>query len=572
MTRKLGYFLIVLMASSPVFAARVGVISGYIRDGSGSPQMGAVVDIYTTATTVGYTAYTDAQGFYSANNLPPGKYQVKVTAGSFLPSLRENVKLNSGAHVLVNLTLNTLADALKLLPPRRSKNSEPDDWHWTLRSAANRPVLRALEEDKTTDKGGLVVVSRAPEGQQNADRLKGRVAFIAGAQADGFGSAGDMTTAFALEKSLFSAGTLMLNGNIGATAGDPSGVVRASYAHDFGDSSRPTITLTYRHFAIPGIAVENSPYSAMQISTSDKMTVAGVIDLQYGADLQSLEFAKRITAIRPYGSMQVHLSPDLIVEYRYATSEPDGRNAKGFDSAPADLSESGPRMALSNGMPDVERARHQEVSVSRRVGKTSVQLAAYTDRVTNLVLTGAGDPTSYSDDVLPDVYSGTFSYALNGALSTTGMRLVIERKISDDLSATFDYSNGGAVTAEALTTWQNLAQALGQSRQHSLASKVSGYVPVSGTRWIASYKWTSGNTLSTVDAFNASPGQADPYLSIFIRQPLPGSSLIPGKMDALIDLRNLLAQGYLPVAGQDGRNVYMVQSARSMRGGLAFTF
>lgn len=571
MTRKLGCFLIILLAASPVLAARVGEISGYIRDGSGSPQMGAVVDIYTTATTVGYTVYTDAQGFYSAHNLPTGKYQVKVTAASFLPSLRENVKLNSGAHVLVNLTLNTLADALKLLPPSRTKQSERDDWHWTLNSATNRPVLRALEEDKT-DKGGLVVVSRATPEEQNSDRLKGRVAFIAGAQADGFGSAGDMTTAFALEKSLFSSGTLMLNGNIGANPGDPSGVVRASYAHNFGDSSRPTVTLTYRHFAIPGIAVENSPYSAMQISTSDKMTVAGVIDLQYGADLQTLEFAKRVTAIRPYGSMQIHLSPDLIVEYRYATSEPDGRAAKGFDSAPADLSESGPRMALSNGNPDVERAMHQELAISRRIGKTSVQVAAYTDHVHNLVLTGAGDPTSYSEDVLPDVYSGTFSYALNGALSTTGLRLVIERKISEDLSATFDYSNGGAVTAESLTTWQNLAQALGQSRQQSMATKVSGYVPTSGTRWIASYKWTSGNTLSTVDAFNASPGQADPYLSIFIRQPLPGSSLIPGKMDALLDLRNLLAQGYLPVAGQDGRNVYMVQSARSMRGGLAFTF
>ncbi len=571
MTRKLGCVLIVLLAASPVFAARVGEISGYIRDGSGSPQMGAVVDIYTTATTVGYTVYTDGQGFYSANNLPPGKYQVKVTAASFLPSLRENVKLNSGAHVLVNLTLNTLADALKLLPPSRSQQSEPDDWHWTLRSSANRPVLRALEEDKT-DKGGLVVVSRATGAEQNPDRLKGRVAFIAGSQADGFGSAGDMTTAFTLEKSLFSSGTLMLNGNIGASAGDPSGVVRASYAHDFGDNSRPTVTLTYRHFAIPGVAVENSPYSAMQISTSDRMTVAGVIDLQYGADLQSLEFAKRVTAIRPYGSVQVHLSPDMIVEYRYATSEPDGRAAKGFDSAPADLSESGPRMALTNGMPDVERAMHQELAISRRMGKTSVQVAAFTDRVRNLVLTGAGDPTSYSEDVLPDVYSGTFSYALNGALSTTGMRLVIERKISDDLSATFDYSNGGAVTADALTTWQNLSQALGQSRQQSVATKVSGYVPASGTRWIASYKWTSGNTLSIVDAFNASPGQADPYLSIFIRQPLPGSSLIPGKMDALLDLRNLMAQGYLPVGGQDGRNVYMVQSARSMRGGLAFTF
>jgi len=32
----------------------------------------------------------------------------------------------------------------------------------------------------------------------------------------------------------------------------------------------------------------------MQISTSDRMTVAGVVDLQYGADLQSLEFATRV--------------------------------------------------------------------------------------------------------------------------------------------------------------------------------------------------------------------------------------------------------------------------------------
>jgi hypothetical protein len=43
-------------------------------------------------------------------------------------------------------------------------------------------------------------------------------------------------------------------------------------------------------------------------------------------------------------------------------------------------------------------------------------------------------------------------------------------------------------------------------------------------------------------------------------------------MDALIDLRNLLAQGYVPVMGQDGRTVYLVQSARAIRGGVAFTF
>jgi hypothetical protein len=43
-------------------------------------------------------------------------------------------------------------------------------------------------------------------------------------------------------------------------------------------------------------------------------------------------------------------------------------------------------------------------------------------------------------------------------------------------------------------------------------------------------------------------------------------------MEALLDLRNLLAQGYIPVLGQDGQTLYLVQSARSIRGGLAFTF
>src|SRR5689334_4667291 len=573
MTRKLGCLLVVLLAWAPLHAASVGAIAGYVKDSSGTPQMGAVVEVFVSAVKVGTTVFTDSRGYYLADNLPAGTYQVKVTAISFLPSLRENVLLRSGAHLIINLTVNTLADALKLMPVRRSDADEPDDWHWTLRSAANRPILRVLEKDKdSSDNSSMVVVSHN-KSERGGSQLpvKASVAFIAGAEADGFGSAGDMTTAFALQKSMFSSGTLSLNGNIGANSGDPTGILRASYAHDFGDSSRPTFTVTYRHFAAPGTAVENSPYSAIAVNTSDTMTVAGIVDLQYGADLQSLQFARRVTAARPYGSVQVHLSPDLVVEYRYATSEPDMRAAKGFDSAPADLSESGPRMALLNGSPEVERARHQELSVSRRMGKTSVQLAAFADHVGNMMLTGAGDPTSYSDDVLPDIYSGTFSYAYAGNLNTSGARLVVERKISDDLSATLDYSTGGAVTADP-GPWQTLAGRLATSREHAVAAKVSGYVPGSGTHWIASYKWTSGNSVSGVDAFNASPGQADPYLSIFIRQPIPGTSFIPAKMDALLDIRNLLAQGYVPALGPDGRPVYIVQSARSLRGGLAFSF
>ncbi|MGB9119965.1 MAG: carboxypeptidase-like regulatory domain-containing protein [Candidatus Angelobacter sp.] len=574
MTRKFGCLLVVLLAWAPLHAASVGAIAGYVKDNSGAPQMGAVVEVFVSAARVGTTVFTDSRGYYVANNLPAGNYYVKVTAASFLPSLRENILLHSGAHVIINLTVNTLEDALRLMPTRRSETEDADDWHWTLRSAANRPIRRVLEKDKdSTDGGSLVVVTHnKSERGGSDDALKASVAFIAGAEAGGFGSAGDVTTAFALEKSLFSSGTLSFNGNIAATSGDPTGVLRASYAHDIGDFSRPTFTVTYRHFAAPGAAVQNSPYAAVTMSSSDSTTIGGFIDLNYGADLQSTEFANRVIALRPHGSIDVHLSPNMLVEYRYATAEPDTRAAKGFDSAPADLSESGPRMALLNGEPEVEKAAHHELSVSRRMGDTSVQVAAFFDHVQNAILTGAGDPSSYSDDVLPDVYSGTFSYGYSPGVSSTGARVVVQRKISDDLTATVDYSTGQAIVSDSAADWQTLAQALSTHRQHSVGTKLYGHIPSTGTRWIASYKWTSGNTLSAVDAFNASPGQTDPYLSVFIRQPIPGTSFIPAKMDALLDLRNLLAQGYIPVMGQDGRTVYMVQSARSLRGGLAFTF
>ena len=546
-----------------MFAAVSGEISGFIKSSSGTPQMGAAVEIFTSAAMLGTTVFTDAQGHYAAPNLSPGVYQVKVSAVAFLPSLRENVTLRAGARVLVNLTLNTLADALKLIPPRRPANADPDEWHWALRSSANRSVLRVF------DNGPLVVVSESDDPDDHV--LKARVAFIAGAGADGFGSAGEVTTKFSLEKSLFSSDTLSFNGNIGSS-GEPNGVLRASYSHDFGNGSRPKLTVTYRHLASPGLSVQNAAYSAVGMTASDRMSVAGFIDLDYGAEMQSIQFARRVTAVRPFGAVDVHLSPNMVVEYRYATIQPDARAEKGFVTAPADLSESGPRMVLTRGTSDVEKAQHQEISVSRRFGNNTVQAAYYADQILNMVLTGAGDPSSYSDSVLSDVYSGTFSYS-GGRLSTSGTRFVFQRKFSDNLTATVDYSTGGVAALRApVNTWQDVSRALTTDRQHSVGAKFSGYIPMSHTRWITSYKWTSGNALSPVDEFNASPGQLDPYFSIFIRQPLPATSFIPARMEALLDVRNLLAQGYVPVLGQDGHTVYLVQSARAVRGGLAFTF
>jgi hypothetical protein len=224
--------------------------------------------------------------------------------------------------------------------------------------------------------------------------------------------------------------------------------------------------------------------------------------------------------------------------------------------------------------PTLERDRHQEIAVSRKQGETKFQAAVFFDRVSNMALTGSGDVSSIASDVIPDISSDTFTFN-GGRLDTHGVRVVAEHTFAPELSALLDYAFGGVVAApesSPIASWADLRQDLHVEDAHSITAKLNGLIPDTGTRWVASYKWTSSSAITPVDLFNASPGQADPYFSIVIRQPIPGGSFVPGHIEALLDVRNLLAQGYRPFFSPDGRTLYLVQSARALRGGLAFTF
>jgi hypothetical protein len=559
--RKLGWILVMLAVALPAAAGspKPGTISGSVTNSAGVPQMGAAVEIFLSATEVPRKVITDERGRFLASGLVPGRYYVKVSASSFLPTLRENVELRSGAHAIVNLTLNTLFEALQLLSPEARPREEDDDWKWTLRSTVNRPVLR-LSEDES-----LMVVSRS--GNDDDRVLKARLALVAGGE-PGLGSS-DMSASFLVERSLFSTGRLSVGGNLGQGTGTP-GVLRASYVHELPDGSRPEVTFTMRRFATPETADRGAALEAMALSVSDTVTVGNLLEVNAGGELQSVEYGSRVHAVKPFGSAELHLTPYTVLAYRYATSQPNTRRDKGFDTAPADLSESGPRFTLQGGAPVLEQARHQEIALSRRIGENNLQVAAFTDRLVNTALLGVGDVGFSGDDLLTDVYSNTFAYN-GGNLSTDGVRVVFERTLLPEVTATFGYAFGGVLDlVEPGVSLEEARASLHTARRHAATAKLAGRLPGAKTRWIASYKWTSGRALTPVDMFDASPGQADPYLSLFIRQPIPLRG--PGQMEALVDVRNLLAQGYVPVVAADGQTLYLVQAARSVRGGIAFTF
>lgn len=542
-------------------AVNPGSISGYVKNSAGVAQMGAMVEVLTSAGA--QTLYTDTRGFFKTAGLLPGTYAVRVSAPSFLPSLRENIRLDSGATLLVNVTLNTLLEAVQMLPARAHTPEERDDWKWTLRSASNRPVLRVLDD------GPLVVVSKSENEKDKV--LKARVAFIAGNDG-GFGGAPDVSTSFSMEQSLFSSGTLAFNGDVGYGVGVPNGVLRTSYSREMADGSKPQVTLTVRRFATPQTIANGEPLQSLALAVSDSMQIGNMIGLTYGSEIQTLQFMGRANAFRPFGSAEVHLNPDTVVEYRYASSIPTTRRSKGYDTAPNDLTETDPRVAMIDNRAKIERAHHHEVSVSHRRGNDRFQAAFFNDHITNTVLNGVGDEVPVTGDFLPDVYSGTFNFA-GRDLSTDGMRLLYERQLNSALTATFDYAFGGVLMLDRNNPpWAEVRSNLRTQNRHAFTTKMAGTMPKSKTKLIASYKWTSGDALTPVDMFNVSPGQSDPFLNVFVRQPLPRRGFIPANVEALIDVRNLLAQGYMPLMGQDGQTIYLVQAARSVRGGLSFTF
>ncbi len=552
--------------SLPLWAGtQPGAISGYVRNAAGIPQMGAVVQILGAADRT-LTVFTDGAGYYAASGLLPGFYDLKVTAPSFLPALREKIGLRPGGRLNVNVTLSTLLNVMQLGSVRALP--EDDDWKWTLRSVANRPILRVFDDPSLDDPA----LRLSAENQNQGHDLRGTLSFLAGSAAGGYGSGSDMSTGFTLEHSIFADGQLDFSGNVGYGEGVPAAVLRAGYSSHLADGSAPTLGLTVRRFAPSDPSLHNAALQAMALSAGDDFSVDDVVELKFGSELQTIQFLGHVTAFRPYGTADAHLSPNMVLEYAYTTSRPDLRAEKGFDSAPADLSESNPRVSLLGYTPKIERAHHQELSFSRREGKNSLQLALFTDRVGDPALTGTGAVTAVGGFLLPDVASGTFSYAGRN-LDTNGLRVVLQRKFSNDLTATLDYAFGGVLDlTKPDVPLADAQQWINTQRRHAIAAKFSGTLSHTHTRWIASYRWVSGTAITPVDMFNSSPGQSDPFLNLFVRQPIPTMGFLPAHMEAIIEVRNLLAQGYVPVLGQDGQTVYLVQSARSLRGGLAFTF
>jgi hypothetical protein len=559
MTRRVHLVVLaVLLAlvSGPVSGAAPGSVSGQVSDSAGVPQIGAEVQLLRSDLTVIASVYTDSSGRYLISSVLPGRYAVKAMGAWFLPSLRENVRVH--ANTVVNLTLNSLYEAMQWLPAEpRSGNAQKDDWAWTLRSAANRPLLRWLED------GPLVVVA---DEAGTHPRLKARL--VATGQEGAFSESGERISA-AVEETPSDSRELLARVDF-APDSDAAMESMLGFRQDLGFAgSVQSVAAVALHPDVAAAGGEGLDEFSVRgwetIHLGDEFEVeagtSGVLDRLSSASPQT------VTSVLPFAIVGWR-GGNSAVRYRLTTFLPGAEDAE--DSEARSWL---PGLSARDGKLSVEHGLHQELGWERQTDLSGVAVLVFGDRIDNPVLEAMSHfaaGSSSSSSVLLDPVSGLL-HAAGPEFSTAGVSASLGHRLPGGNRLRLGYANGDALVLSAYTPQSaSVAQLLADAyprRTQTYSLSLTGTLEGTRTRWRASYRWQPEDTVTQVAPFALDA--AAPWLNLHLRQSI---HLRPGGFEAMLDLRNLLAEGYRPFLLSDGSLLIFAQDQRSFRAGLAFNF
>jgi hypothetical protein len=556
--------------------------------------MGATVLLYDRQQRFLGRVLTDDHGEFKLLGLLPARYSVKVSLVSFVPATKEILVL-PGMRSILNVNLSTLFSSIQFAYPAfESGNIMTDDWKWVLRSASStRPVLRFIDLATASASGAASTDDADPasttEHAAVFSETRGLLRFSAGEGplSDGAGTEADLGTTFALETSLYGNSQLQFAGNLGygSATGVPTAAFRTSYSREIAGDT-PEISITMRQMlmpgsigaAVPGLDSSGLPMMRnLSASVDDEYKVTDNVTLQYGFTMDSVTFVGHLNYYSPYARLK-YTDDNSSFEVAYSSGNPRPNN--GGEASPdgslqrdVDALAIFPRISLLNDRTEIQRANEYEIVYARKVGSRTYSGSVYSQYVTNAGITMVAPAGFFAGNVLPDVFAGTSVFDV-GNFQNNGYAGSVTQNLGSNASVTMIYSDNGALTADTRELVSNnpdeLRSMIRTGRRHAITSRFSATVPHAGTRIISSYQWTGDNRAIMAGNFCAADSmQPLPGFNIYLRQPIPGFG---HHVEATADLRNMLAQGYLPMNAVGGQRILLVQNPRSVRGGLSFTF
>jgi hypothetical protein len=563
--------LMLLTAAVRVAIGQSAAVSGVVRDAQGVAQLGALVQVLTDDSAILGTAFTDLHGRYLIPHLLPGKYQVRASAALFVPAMRDNLQLRTGARAVVNLTLNTLYESATWIPAERRKADEPsDDWKWTMRSAANRPILRMTED------GDVIMVSSSVTESPSRRSDRARAEMTAGD--GGFGSSG-VHNVFVFDRTLDDGAGLRLHADVGKqpgpTAIGPSTEVAAGYETRLGLGGAGRAVVSYQSHPELLSSGGTPGLDAMQMATAQQMKIGDFADLEAGGTLYVVRSSGYTTASRPFLKITAHPMKSWTVGYRVATSQ-NLQSFAGLDAVQQEL----PVAAMYQGRMRTEQGHHQEFSASHKTGPGVLQISYYRDSLDRVAVSGGGALGAADiqqtgqvglNGIVADSTTGNFRF-LNGGFKTQGVNVTLSEPLTPNMWVAVEYATGEALAARdgAAMSLPTMSTSLAPQAAQTATVALRGKVLHTGTRVRASYRWQPTRLVTAVDPYASFGDQA--YFSCYLRQALRLGNLLPAGLDATVDVTNLLAQGYRPFLSADGQTLFLAQSPRTVQAGLAFTF
>ena len=607
-TGKLALFSLALLTLGSLQAATpvrfAGAVSGLVTDSVGRPQPGASVALFNQQARLLQRAYTDLSGNFSFGDLLPDLYSVQVSLASFVPATRDRVPVRPGMRSLLEVNLSRIFSSIQVVSTVPAPGAlMSDDWKWTLRTdSALRPVLRLLPPAPVPSSASVSANSApgAPAGTRTAvfhdSSALVKISASDAALTDAAADEADLGTQFAFATSIYSASQVQVSGDLGyaSVTGQPAAALRTTFSHEIAGET-PSVSVTMRQMNAPsrvgqsmlGGPAGEGPFPTLRtlsISMNDRAQLSDALSVVYGSELDTITFLNRLQYFSPWAKMTYALPRghlDLVFTSGNAQLGLDSRDRGSAyinDALQNELEALSmlPRLSQLGGQVKVQRGDDYEIGYSEVAGAMEYRISGYHQYVSNATLTIANpDATLFSNDLLPSMFSSSALFDA-GSISSSGYTLSVTRILSPNYKVTVSYGTLGVMTPGAggqpVLDAESLRQAITEVNRREVTLRAGGRVKATGTRYVASYQYADLKAAVPMASYSTQPDRAEPGLNIAIRQPIPFLPGMQGHVEATAEMRNLLAQGYLPLELADGQQILIVNTPRVFRGGLAFTF
>jgi Carboxypeptidase regulatory-like domain len=571
-----------------------GSIAGYVRNAAGIPQMGATVFLFNRSERLIDRSFTNERGIFGFDSLKPDTYSIRVSLASFMPAARQRILVKPGIQSLLYVDLASILSSIELVYAAPGQGAlMSDDWKLTLKgSAATRSVLRMLPGASTSDPS-------QPADPKNPAFAETRSLFNVSAGDFGSGSVAttDLGTAFAVSTSVMGRNELQVSGNLGYNQGTamPAAGFRTSYRRDEGG---PEIALSVQQVYLPvrpgigpaGAQPDSAPVlRTMSLTTYNSIALTDRAQLDYGASLDAVSFLGRLNYSNKFARITYSLGDKGSLIFAVSSGAPPaelmvqnegGENVlRGGDEAAlagglAALAVL-PKISMLDRHAALQRSQNFEVGYEKALSSTKFNLSAYREAVSNANLTIVAPEGAFSAaDLLPDFTSNS-SIVDAGSYERNGFAATVTQVLGDHLEIGTSVGRGGALEVEnrdeTITTAAELRSKLRGTDRFWASARASTKLPVTGTQVSASYEWMDYSAIMPDHFYLTQNNYPQAGLNIRVRQPIPGIFGMPGRIEATAELRNGLAQGYLPVS-QGSQPVLLIQTPRLLRGGLSFIF